>query len=438
MSLGGAVTHWAGAGLAPLLPFWLRLRAGRGKEIPERLAERRGAGAERPEGPLLWLHAASVGESLSLLPLMAALMERRPALRLLVTTGTVTAATLLAQRLPPDMAGRVTHRFVPLDVPRWAEAFLDGWRPDGAIFVESELWPNMTAALARRGIPAVLVNARMSPRSARMWRWAPGLAREILSRFRLIFTQTEEDAARLRALGAGAVRSWGNLKAAAEPLPADPAELRRLCALLGGRPVFLAASTQPGEEAVVLEAAGLARASLPELLTIIAPRHPERGAEVAALAASALGETAVSRRAAGGQPGPGCQVHVADTLGELGLFFRLAGVAFIGASLVPRGGHNPLEPARLGCPILFGPHTEHVEALAGALEAAGGAIRVADGATLAEAVTDVLSTPGRAQSLTRAAAMVAADASHLPGRLAAAILEILPIDAGGPPAARGA
>ncbi|MFC7610181.1 3-deoxy-D-manno-octulosonic acid transferase [Teichococcus aestuarii] len=307
MSLGGAVTHWAGAGLAPLLPFWLRLRAGRGKEIPERLAERRGAGAERPEGPLLWLHAASVGESLSLLPLMAALMERRPALRLLVTTGTVTAATLLAQRLPPDLAGRVTHRFVPLDVPRWAEAFLDGWRPDGAIFVESELWPNMTAALARRGIPAVLVNARMSPRSARMWRWAPGLAREILSRFRLIFTQTEEDAARLRALGAGAVQSWGNLKAAAEPLPADPVELRRLCALLGGRPVFLAASTQPGEEAVVLEAAGLARANLPELLTIIAPRHPERGAEVAALAAGTVGEAAVSRRAAGGQPGPGCR-----------------------------------------------------------------------------------------------------------------------------------
>lgn len=438
MSLGGAVTHWAGAGLAPLLPFWLRLRAGRGKEVPERLAERRGADAARPEGPLLWLHAASVGESLSLLPLMAALLERRPALRLLVTTGTVTAATLLTQRLPDGMAERVIHRFVPLDVPRWAAAFLDGWRPDGAVFVESELWPNMTAALARRGIPAVLVNARMSPRSARMWRWAPGLAREILSRFRLIFTQTEEDAARLRALGAGEVISWGNLKAAAEPLPADAAELARLRALIGGRPVFLAASTQPGEEETVLEAVAGARAALPELLAIIAPRHPERGAEVAALAAGTVGEDAVSRRAEGGLPGPGCAVHVADTLGELGLFFRLAGVAFIGASLVPKGGHNPLEPARLGCPILLGPHTEHVEALAAELEAAGGALRVSDGATLAEAVTDVLSTPDRARALTRAAAMVAADASHLPGRLAAAILEILPIGGGHAPAARRA
>jgi len=434
LSLAGSAGHLIGAGLAPVLPLWLRLRARRGKEVPERLPERRGLHAARPPGPLLWLHAASVGESLSLIPLMQALVERRPALRLLVTTGTVTSATLLLQRLPPALAERVIHRFVPLDVPRWAEAFLDGWRPDAAVFVESELWPNITAALARRGVPAALVNARISPRSARMWRWAPGLARELLGRFRLVVAQSEDDAARLRALGAEGAAFWGQLKAAAEPLPADPAELERLRAAIGGRPVFLAASTHAGEEEAALAAHRAARATLPALLTIIVPRHPQRGAEVAAMAAP----LPLARRSLGEAPDASREIYLADTLGELGLFFRLAGVALLGATLVPKGGHNPLEPARLGCPILLGPHTDHVRETAEALVAAGGALRVADAAALAEAVTLVLTNPDRARAMAHAAETVAADAAHLPGRLATAILDIMPQTAGTEPAARGA
>ncbi|ONG46708.1 3-deoxy-D-manno-octulosonic acid transferase [Pseudoroseomonas deserti] len=435
MSLLGRATGLLGAGLAPLLPHWLQLRARRGKEVPERLAERRGLDADRPAGPLLWLHGASVGETLSLLPLMRALLERAPALHLLVTTGTVTAATMLAQRLPEELAPRVIHRFAPLDVPRWAEAFLDGWQPDGAVFVESELWPNISAALARRGVPAALINARISPRSARLWRWAPGLAREMLSRFRLVVAQSLDDVARLKALGAAGAVFWGQLKAAAEPPPADPAELARLRALIGTRPVFFGASTHQGEEPAVLEAHRSLRARFPDLLTIIALRHPARAAEVLALAAP-FGK--VVQRSAGGLPGPDCDLYLADTLGEIGLFLRLSGVAFVGASLVPKGGHNPLEAARLGCPILIGPHTEHVRELTEALIAAGGARRVHDGATLAEAAADVLSDTGCGQAMARAAAMVAEDASHLPGKLASAILDMLPRGTGALPVAREA
>ncbi|MCQ4162948.1 3-deoxy-D-manno-octulosonic acid transferase [Roseomonas sp. GC11] len=434
MSLGAGAGRLLGVALGPLLPFWLRRRARIGKELPDRLAERQGWHAERPPGALLWLHAASVGETMSLLPLIGALLEQRPGLRLLVTTGTVTAATMLAQRLPPEASGRVTHRFAPLDVPRWLARFLDGWRPDGAIFVESELWPNLSTALARRGIPAVLVNARISPRSARLWRWAPGLIGQMLGRFRLVVAQSAEDAERLRALGAARVEHWGHLKAAAAPLPADPAELARLRGLIGARPVFLAASTHAGEEAAALEAHRILRNRFPDLLTLIAPRHPARAAEVAALAAPYGG---VTRRSAGGQPDAGCDIHIADTLGEMGLFFRLAGVALLGATLVPKGGHNPIEPARLGCPLLIGPHTGHVQALAARLLESGGALPVRDAATLAEAVADVLSDTRRAQAMARAAASVAEDASHLPGKLASAILDIMPAEAGPAPETDG-
>ncbi|MBO1073204.1 3-deoxy-D-manno-octulosonic acid transferase [Roseomonas marmotae] len=427
MSWRCRLTRLAGGATAPLLPPLLRYRAARGKESPERLRERQGFGAERPDGPLIWLHAASVGESLSLLPLMETLLEQRPGLHLLVTTGTVTAAGLLEQRLPPAVAARVIHRFAPLDVPGWIARFLDGWRPDAVAIAESELWPNRTYALSKRGIPAAMINARISPRSAALWRrWAPGLARDLLARFALVVAQSEDDAARLRDLGAEGAACWGNLKAAAAPLPADAAELERLRALIGQRPVFLAASTHPGEDEPALAAHRALAPRLPGLLTVIAPRHPDRGAEVAALAAQGTPPLSVSRRAEGGRPEPGVEVYVADTLGELGLFFRLAGVALVGGSLVPKGGHNPLEPARLGCPVLFGPHTEHFREVADALLAAGGALRVENARTLAENIQDVLTNPERASTMTRAAAKIADNAAHLPGALAEAILALLP------------
>lgn len=424
--------------VAPVLPFWLARRVRRGKEIADRLPERQGHGAARPPGRLVWLHAASVGESLSLLPLLAALARAAPDLHFLVTTGTVTSAALMAERLPPALAARTQHRFVPLDVPVWVARFLDGWRPDAAIFVESELWPNLIAAAAARGIPLGLVNARLSPRAAATWARFPGFAARVLGAFRLVAAQTEADAARLRMLGAARVQAWGNLKAAAEPLPADPGKLAHLRAAWAGRPVFLAASTHPGEEAAILAVLPALAARVPGLLTILVPRHPDRGAAVAALAGGA------PRRSLGAAPGPGDAIWVADTLGELGLWYRLAGAAFVGGSLVPLGGHNPLEPAVLGCPVLFGPHMGNFAEAAALLLGAGGAIQVADAATLAPAVASVLTDARRAGDLKSAAAAAIdpirgqAGAEALPGRLATTILSWLPRTPGAVMAAREA
>ena len=426
--MSAALRAWrlAATLLAPLLPPHLRLRARRGKEIADRLGERRGFGAARPPGRLFWLHAASVGETLSTLPVLDAMARRDPDLRFLVTTGTVTSAELLAQRLSPDLAARVQHRFVPLDVPGWVDRFLGDWRPDAGAFVESELWPNLLAGAAAHGVPLALVNARMSPRSAARWGRAPGLARAALGAFRLVIARSAQDARRLGALGVAGVHSWGDLKAAAPPLPADPAALAALRAAIGARPVFLAASTHPGEDAMVLAAHAALAGDVPDLLTIIAPRHPDRGAAIAALGAGA--GLVTQRRATGALPGRDAAIYVADTMGELGLFYRLAGAALVGGSLVRHGGQNPLEAARLGCPILLGPHTWNFEEPVARLLEAGGAIRLDGAAALAPAIRDVLSNQGRARDLAMAAASVAQGQADLPDRLAEALLE-LPVPA---------
>ena len=424
---------------APLLPFWLARRARRGKEDPARLAERRGEGADRPPGPLLWLHGASVGESQSALPLLEALAAARPALRFLLTTGTLTAARLLEDRLPDALRPRVQHRFLPLDVPAHVARFLDGWRPDAAVLIESEIWPNLILAALARGVPMALVNARLSAGSARGWGRVPAAARRLFGAFRLVVAQTEEDAARLRALGADGAEAWGNLKFAARPLPAPAPALEALRAAIGGRPVLLAASTHPGEEAQVARAHRLLRAALPDLLTIVAPRHPDRGPALAQALAAELdaelapepGQTAggIALRSAGALPEAGTALYVADTLGELGLLYRVAGVALIGGSLVPHGGQNPLEAARLDCPVLLGPHTGNFTAIADRMLAAGAALRVADSAALAEAAAAVLTDADRARSMTSAAARIATDAGALPDRIAAAIDALLPAPA---------
>lgn len=413
--MSGAWHHLAGLAV-PLLRWNLRRRAARGKEEVPRLPEREGHGAARPEGRLIWLHAASVGESLAILPLMEALVARAPALNILVTTGTVTSARLLPQRLPQALRGRVLHRYAPLDVPAWVERFLAGWRPDAVGFVESELWPNTLAAAARRDIPLALLNARISDRTARRWgRWAPGLARDMLGRFRLIMPRSAEDAARLLALGAAGVEPPGDLKLAAPPLPVDDAALAALRGAIGGRRVLLAASTHPGEEAMILAAAP------PGVLTILAPRHPERGA--------ALG--AAPRRSQGALPDGG-PIYIADTMGELGLLYRVADLAVIGGSLVPHGGQNPLEAARLGCPMILGPHMQNFREATAGLLAAGGARQVsADGArqagnaaALAAVVADMLTNPQAAAAMALAAQDWVAAQSGLPGRMAEALLAL--------------
>jgi len=274
---------WAAAATiaAPGLRLMLRLRLARGKELPGRLPERRGIDATpRPPGRLLWLHAASVGETTSVLPVLAPLLARAPDLTVLFSTGTVTAAQLLAQRLAPDQAARVMHRFVPLDVPAWAGRFLDHWRPDAAAFLESELWPNIVLACHARSIRLMLLNARLSPRSFARWQRVPGLAGALLGGFDLIHARSESDAARLGSLGARRIKAPGDLKIAAPPLPCDPGELARLQVLLADRPTWLAASTHQGEEALIFAVHRVLAAQFPDLLTIVAPRHPERWARI--------------------------------------------------------------------------------------------------------------------------------------------------------------
>jgi 3-deoxy-D-manno-octulosonic-acid transferase len=422
--LGGA---WAliASLLAPLLPLYLRRRIAKGKEIAERLPERQGHGAARPPGRLVWCHAASNGETLSLLPLLEALAKQDPALSFLVTTGTVTSARLLEQRLSPELAPRTQHRFLPLDVPRWVARFLAGWRPDLAVIVESELWPNMLAAAEAERVPMALINARMSARSAKAWGWAPGFARGLLGRFGLILAQTEADAARFWALAGREVPCWGNLKYAAPPLPSDAAELARLNAAWAGRPVWLAASTHPGEDEIILSAHRLLAPAHPGLLTVIVPRHPPRGPDIAGLA----GDLPVARRGAGQEAGAGVAVYVADTLGELGLFYRLARVALIGGSLVPHGGQNPLEAARLGCPIITGPHHFNFSEIIARLSAAHGLIETPDGPGAAEAlaahVARFLADPATGQAMARAAAALAQGQADLPGRIATSLLPLI-------------
>ena len=401
---------------APLLRQMVRRRLARGKELPGRIGERFGADTTpRPPGRLIWLHAASVGETISILPVIAALPRH---FHVLLTTGTVTSAELLAKRLPElGLSERVLHRFVPLDVPAWVARFLDHWRPDVAGFVESELWPNLLAGCRTRHIPTLLINARMSKRSFSNWSRLPGFSRHVLSGFTLIQAQTETYAQFLRRLGGVNVTAPGDLKFAAPELPADPAELARLRATLGNRPVWLAVSTHPGEDEIIFAAHRRLAMSHPRLLTILVPRHPERGGRIAGLA----GDVLVSRRALGGEP-PVAGVWIADTLGELGLFCRLTKIVFVGRSLVfPGGGQNPLEPARLGCAVAVGPYTGNFDSATEILGAAGALARVTDAGSLAAWVGRLLRDPDSVAAAGNAGMLAAGRYGDLPAATAATL-----------------
>ncbi len=400
----------------PLFGLALRHRARRGKEDPDRLPERLGrTSLPRPAGPLLWLHGASVGEALAVLPLLEALLGARPNLQALVTTGTVTSARLMAERLP----ARARHQFAPVDRPDAWRRFLEHWRPDLLLLVESELWPNLILESRRRGVTMALINARMSERSARRWRRLPGAAADLLGGFELCLAQSAADRERLQALGAAPVIASANLKAAAPPLPASAAALAELRAAFGARPTWLAASTHPSEEALLLETHRRVAHRLPGLLTILAPRHPERGPALASwLRSQGVG---AARRSQSEPPDAGCAFYLADTLGELGVLYRLAPVAFLGKSLTaPGGGQNPLEAARLGCPVLFGPHMANFAELSARLVEAGGARQVRDAGELAAAIAQLIEDPSaRAEMAGRARAAAAAEADALGGILAA-------------------
>lgn len=395
-TLGLVAYRLATTALTPIIPFALRRRLARGKEDAARLGERLGyASSPRPPGQLVWIHGASMGETMAVLPLIGELLKS-PGRSVVVTSGTVTSAALMAERLP---AGAL-HQFTPVDTPAATARFLDHWKPDIGLFIESEIWPNMLAGARKRGVKLALINGRMSARSFKGWRYARKTASKLLSFYDVCLAQDDDTAARLSKLGARNVHVFGNLKADAPPLPADETKLAALRHAIGNRPVLLAASTHPGEDETILPAYDSLRQKFPNLLAIVAPRHAERGPEIAML----CGTRPVTRRALGAEPAADTAIYVADTMGELGLFYRLAPFVFMGGSLVPHGGQNPLEPARLERAVLAGPHTENFIRAYDAILGAQGVGRVHSSGEIAALAGALLADPARATALGEAAA----------------------------------
>ena len=364
-----AVYRRLSAVATPLARPLIARRLKQGKEDPERTSERRGiAGAERPAGPLIWIHGASVGEVLA----AAGLIERLRAMniRILLTSGTVTSAGIIARRFPPD----VIHQYVPLDLPRFVSAFLDHWKPGLALFIESDIWPNLILSSAERRIPLVIINGRMSPRSFPRWQKLRRTISALLECFDLCLAQSDRDGERFAALGAPNVVISGNLKLDVEAPPADAKKLERFKEATQRRLVFVAASTHPGEDEIVLDAHRRLAQRMPELLTVIVPRHPDRGTGIARMLSAAGMQVAL--RSQNELPGRATDIYVADTMGELGLFYRVAPVVFMGGSLVAHGGQNPIEAIKLGAAILHGPHVFNFGDIYEALDQAGGALRV--------------------------------------------------------------
>ncbi|MGO9698261.1 MAG: 3-deoxy-D-manno-octulosonic acid transferase [Xanthobacteraceae bacterium] len=374
----------------------LAWRLKRGKENPVRLNERYGVtNVPRPDGPLIWLHGASVGEMLAVIPLIERIRAMNFAV--LVTSGTVTSAALAEQRLP---AGAI-HQFIPLDAPRFVGRFLDHWRPDLALFVESDLWPNLILSCADRAIPMILVNGRVSERSFNRWRRLPGVIAALLGCFDLCLTQSGADTQRYAQLGAPRISSSGNLKLDVPAPPADQTTLRKLKSIIGTRAVVAAASTHAGEEAAIIAAHQQLRAKCPSLLTVIAPRHPDRGSGIVE-SAQATG-LSVALRSRGDLPNADVDIFIADTLGELGLIYRLAPIVFMGGSLASHGGQNPIEAIRLGAAVVHGPNVWNFDEIYATLDAAHGAESVADEEGLTACLADWLAHPAARKAVADAA-----------------------------------
>jgi 3-deoxy-D-manno-octulosonic-acid transferase len=407
--------------LCPIAPLILKMRERSGKEDARRRGERLGqANVARPSGVLCWFHAASVGETNAVLPVIEALGAARPHLNFLLTTGTVTSAGLAERRLGP----RAVHQYVPLDAPEYAARFLQHWQPDLAVFTESEIWPSLILETASRNIPIALVNGRLSNRSRRRWQRNKTTAAPLFGRFNIVLAQNDRLALGFAKLGARNVLSVGNLKIDAPPPPVDLTELERLKAALGDRPVFAAASTHEGEEEAIAAAHRALTRNFEKLCTIIAPRHPERGTALAEMLKD-LGFS-VAQRSLGAVPGPRTDIYIADTIGELGTLYALAPVAFIGGSLIDRGGQNPIEAVRHGVAVLTGPHWQNFRDAYRTLLRHEGAIEVNSAADIAAAVAKLFNSPAELQRMRSGATQALATLSGALAKTVEALLRYLP------------
>ncbi len=395
----------------PVLKQLLARRSARGKEDPARLSERMGTPARlRPDGPLIWLHAASVGEAQSALILIDALLEAYPGLNILVTTGTVTSAELMEKRLP----ARAFHQYVPLDHPGWVSHFLNHWTPDAALWMESELWPNMLMAIQSRAIPCALINARLSDASYTRWKRLPGLARNILKSFQIILTQTDKDAQRYTSLGAQKAMATDNLKYSAPPLPYIEEDLNTLSKATHNRPLWVYASSHAGEEELAARVHMDLAEEFPDLLTIIVPRHPHRGVEIEDQL-TIMGVTATRRTSDKTPPAHSTDIYIADTLGEMGLFYRLGKIVFVGRSFSHDGGggHNLIEPAQLECTVLTGPNVQFQQQILDDMLDQDALLQVKTQTHLTGALRQLFSEPDYLQSQVEKAGAFARQKTHI-------------------------
>ena len=382
----------------PFILILLWYRRHKGKEDPVRHAERLGRKLPpRPKGQLIWMHGASVGECLSMMPLINRILEKNPKCHIMVTSGTVTSAGLMQKRLPD----RAFHVYVPVDMTGPCRRFVRHFRPDTVLWFESEFWPNLLSEIHRAKVPLVLLNGRISDRSFRRWQRFLWVIRPVLGLFTLVFGQTEEDARRLRVLGAPDAACVGNIKCAAPPAPYDEQVLADLLKKIGDRPCWVGGSTHPDEEAQMADVHKHLLEQFPDLLTISAPRHPERRDEIRAafekrglrVAVRSTGDTITSQT----------QVYLADTLGEMGLIYRLAPIVFVGGSLIPFGGQNMLEPMRLGRVVMIGPHAFNFRAIVASSKENGALIEVADKDVLANNLAFYLARPEHRTAIARRA-----------------------------------
>ena len=381
----------------PFVKFVMWRRKAKGKEDLVRFEERLGVPSmARPSSKLVWIHAASVGESISVLPLIEEMLSGNAWIHIMVTTGTITSAALMEQRLPK----RAFHQYIPIDKKEYVEEFIEYWQPDLAIWVESEFWPNLLVETKKYGCPLVLLNGRISEKSFARWSKYSKLSRMILGCFDLILPQSREDATRLRLLGGKNIKYLGNIKYGAKPLPFDPKKLQEVQDMIGNRMVWLAASTHEGEEEQILDAHLRIKEKNYTVLTVIVPRHPQRGPEIRDMFPK---EVNVSLRSNNDKIFEDTDIYIADTMGELGLFYRLAPIVFIGGSFVERGGHNPIEPAHLECAIICGESMENFTEIVTELEAAGAINFAMDSKDLAFKVFELWQNPQKRLAMSRLA-----------------------------------
>ncbi|PZP55446.1 MAG: 3-deoxy-D-manno-octulosonic acid transferase [Micavibrio aeruginosavorus] len=384
----------------PVLKTLLSRRVKKGKEDPDRLGERKGiASLPRPSGPLIWMHVASVGEAQSIMSLIHLMLDQNKQLHVLVTSVTKTSAEILSRQLPD----RAIHQYAPVDHPDWVRSFLDHWHPNLALWAESELWPAMLTFLKKRHIPSALINAHMSPKSFRNWKRAPDFARSLLSSFLVILAQSKQDAEYYAEFAPHNVVVTENIKYAARPLAVDETHLGALKSAVANRPVWLYASSHDGEEDLACAVHNELKLHFPNLLTIIAPRHPDRReAILKVIEENEL--NAILRGPDKNLPSTADQVYIVDTMGELGLLYKTAPLAVIGRSFSNDGGggHNPVEPALLGCAALHGPNIQNSQELYDGMDAAGAALLVREKKELASVIKKLLSNPDDLAALQKA------------------------------------